>query len=93
MGLDELAITMGKLGAGEWELRIEDEETLDATLDEVEVTEERGFHAEGRNEAREMLYELTTGKQPGGPIRLRRRPLDGDEWEEVGEVTEAVKHG
>ncbi|MFA9517916.1 hypothetical protein ACERIT_11980 [Halopenitus sp. H-Gu1] len=93
MALDELAITMGKLGAGEWELRIEGGDTVDAVLDEVDVSEERGFHAEGRNEVREMLYELTTGKQPGGPIRLRRRPIDGEQWEEVGEVNDAVKQG
>lgn len=81
MGLDELTITMGKLGAGQWELH----------LDDVEVSEERGFSAEGRNEEREMLYELTTGPQPGGPIRLRRRPITGDEWEDVGEVADAIK--
>lgn len=91
MALDELAITMGKLGAGQWELHLEDDERIDAFLDDVEVSEERGFSAEGRNEEREMLYELTTGKQPGGPILLRRRPIDGDEWEEVGEVVDAVK--
>jgi len=89
--MDELVITMGKLGAGQWELRLEDDETIDVFLDEVEVSEERGFSAEGRNEAREMLYELTTGTQPGGPIRLRRRPLDGEEWEDAGEVVDAVK--
>lgn len=93
MALDELAITMGKFGAGQWELRLEDDETIDAFLDDVEVSEERGFSAEGRNEEREMLYELTTGKQPGGPIRLRRRPLKGEEWEEVGKVKDAIKRG
>ena len=91
MGLDELTITMGKLGAGQWELHLEDGETIDAFLDDVEVSEERGFSAEGRNEEREMLYELTTGPQPGGPIRLRRRPITGDEWEDVGEVADAIK--
>ncbi|MCU4750665.1 hypothetical protein OB919_01500 [Halobacteria archaeon AArc-curdl1] len=40
-----------------------------------------------------MLYELTTGKRPGGPIRLRGRPLRADEWETVGEVVDATKHG
>lgn len=93
MTLDDLAITMGKLGAGEWELQLDTGETLDATLEEVEVSEERGFHAEGRNEDRELLYELTTGPQPGGPIRLRRRSFTDDEWEEAGEVVEAVKQG
>ncbi len=63
MALDELAITMGKLGAGEWTLRLDDGETVAATLDEVEVSEERGFHAEGRDEERALLYELTTGTQ------------------------------
>lgn len=91
MALDELAITMGKLGAGQWELRLENDETIDAFLDDVEVSEERGFSAEGRNDEREMLYELTTGKQPGGPIRLRQRSIHSDEWEEVGEVVDAVK--
>lgn len=91
MALDELAITMGKLGAGQWELRLESGETIEVFLDEVEVSEERGFSAEGRNEEREMLHELTTGTQPGGPIRLRRRPLRGDEWESVGDVTDAKK--
>lgn len=93
MGLDELAITMGKLGAGEWTLRLEDGDTVDVTLEEVGVSEERGFHAEGRDEEAAMLYELTTGKQPGGPIRLRRRPLTGEEWETVGEVADATKRG
>lgn len=93
MALDELAHTIGKLGAGEWELQIEDGGTVDVVLDEVDVSEERGFHAEGRNEERGMLYELTTGKQPGGPVRLRRRPLDSEDWEVVGDVAEAVKQG
>ena len=60
MALDELAITMGKLGAGEWELHLEGGESVEAVLDTVDVSEERGFRAEGRNEEREMLYELTT---------------------------------
>lgn len=93
MALDDLAITMGKLGAGEWELHLETGDVVDASLDEVTVDEERGFHAEGRNEDRELLYELTTGKQPGGPIRLRRRPFDGEDWEVVGQVADAVKRG
>lgn len=93
MTLDELAVRMGKLGAGDWELRLDTGETIDAVLDEVDVGEERGFHAEGRSEEREMLYELTTGPQPGGPIRLRRRPLRGDEWEVVGELAGATKRG
>lgn len=91
MALDKLVITLGKLGAGQWELHLENDVTIDAFLDDVEVSEERGFSAAGRNEERGMLYELTTGKQPGGPIRLRRRPIDSDEWEEVGEVVDAVK--
>ncbi|AXG09789.1 hypothetical protein [Haloplanus rubicundus] len=93
MPLNEIATTMGEIGSGAWELRIEGGETIDAFFDEVEVSEERGFHAEGRNEERGMLYELTTGKQPGGPVRLRRRPLDSEEWEEAGAVVEAVKQG
>lgn len=91
MELDEIAVKMGKIGPGQWELRTEDGHTVDAVLDDVEVSEERGFRAEGRNEDRAMLYELTTGTQPGGPVRLRRRPLDGDEFTEVGALTEAIK--
>lgn len=53
------------------------------------MSEESVFHAEGRNEDQAMLYELTTGKQPGGPVRLRRRALD-EEWEEAGEVVESI---
>lgn len=90
MALDEIALTMGKIGAGEWELRLEDGETVRAFFDKVEVSEESGFHAEGRNEDQAMLYELATGKRPGGPVRLHRRALDEEEWEEVGEVVEAV---
>lgn len=93
MTLDDLVITMGKQGAGEWELRLESGETLVATLDEVRVSETRGFHAEGRNEAREVLYELTTGPQPGGPIELRRRPFEADDWETAGAVAAATKVG
>lgn len=93
MGIDELTITMGKQGAGEWRLVLESGDTVDVVLDEVEVGDERGFSAEGRSEEREMLYELTTGPQPGGSIQLRRRPLYGDEWEQVGTVTDATKLG
>jgi len=84
---------MGKLGAGEWTLRLEDGETIDATLDTVDVSKEHGFHAEGRNTDEEMLYELTTGIQPGGSILLRQRPLNEDEWEPVGDVVDATKQG
>lgn len=91
MAVDDLAITMAKLGAGPWELHLEGDETVEAFLDDIEVSEERGFSAEGRSEEGEVLYELTTGKQPGGPIRLRRRPFDGDEWEEAGEVVHAIR--
>lgn len=93
MTLDDLALTMGKQGAGEWELRLESGGTIEATFDEVEVSETRGFHAEGRNETREVLYELTTGPQPGGPIELRRRSFDAEEWETAGEVAAATKLG
>jgi hypothetical protein len=48
---DELAITMGKLGAGQWELHLEDGETIDAFLDDIDVTEERGFSAESKRGA------------------------------------------
>ena len=74
-------------------LTLESGETVDVFLDDVDVDEDRGFHAEGRHEAREMLFELTTGPQAGGPIRLRRRPLQEAEWEDVGRVTDAVKVG
>lgn len=93
MPLDDIVTTMGEIGSGEWELRVEGGETIDAFFDEVEVSEERGFHAEGHNDERGTLYELSTGKQPGGPVRLRRRALDAEEWEDVGEVVEAVKLG
>ncbi|MFQ3318520.1 MAG: hypothetical protein ACI8UR_001921 [Natronomonas sp.] len=88
---DELAITIGKMGGGPWELTLEGGETLEAYLDEVGVNEERGFHAEGRNDDEEFLVELTTGPQPGGPIRLEKRSLYEDEWEEVGPVVDAAK--
>lgn len=91
MTLDDLAVTLGKLGAGRWRLDVEEGESLEVRLDEVDVGEERGFQATGRNEDREMRYELTTGKQPGGPIRLRRRPIAGREWEEVGTLVDAAK--
>lgn len=93
MTLADLAITIGKQGAGEWELRLESGETVEATLDEVEVSETRGFQAEGRNEARQVRYELTTGPQPGGPIELRRRPYDAEDWVTAGEVVAATKLG
>ncbi|MFB6102369.1 MAG: hypothetical protein ABEJ73_07355 [Haloplanus sp.] len=93
MPLDDLAITMGKQGAGEWELHLDNGDTVEAALDEVDVSEERGFHAEGRNETQGVLYELTTGPQPGGPIRLRRRPIDADDWETVGTLDDAIKRG
>lgn len=93
MALDDLAITMGKLGAGEWDLRLESGETVGAILSDVEVSEERGFHAEGRDEDAGVLYELTTGNQPGGPIQVRRRALDADEWEEAGSLADATKQG
>lgn len=90
MTLDDLAVTMGKLGAGQWRLETETGETIEVRLEDVEMGEERGFHAEGRNEEQEMLYELTTGPQPGGPIQLRRRPITG-EWEDVGPLADATK--
>lgn len=36
MPLDEIALTMGKIGAGEWELHIEDGETVRGFFDEEE---------------------------------------------------------
>lgn len=32
MSLDDLAITMGKLGEGEWELQLDDGTSIDVTL-------------------------------------------------------------
>ena len=93
MALDDLAITMGKLGAGEWTLRLDSGETIAAALDEVEVSESRGFHATGRDVEEDALYELTTGPQPGGPIRVRRRRPEADDWETVGDLEEATKQG
>lgn len=91
MVLDTLPITMGKLGSGEWRLKLDTGESLAVFLDEVEVSEVQGFFARGRNVDRELLVELTTGKQPGGPIRLRQRKLVDEEWDEVGEVVDATK--
>jgi hypothetical protein len=87
--LDELTITLGKMGEGEWELTLEHGDTVEATLTDVEVDENRGFQAEGRNEEAEFLVELTTGPQPGGPIRLRQRGMTEDDWDEVGELADA----
>lgn len=86
---DELAVTLNEQGEGDWELRLEDGETMTVRLNEVDVSEQRGFHAEGRDEGGERLVELTTGDQPGGPIRVRERPLDGEEWETAGELADA----
>ena len=93
MTLDDLAVTMGKLGAGRWRLDVEGGESIEVRLEEVDVGEERGFHAPGRNEDLEMRYELTTGPQPGGSIRLRQRPMAGEEWEVVGALADAAKLG
>jgi len=95
-GLDELAITMGKLGEGPWELTLEDGETVEVELDEVDVTERHGFEAAGRNEfddpeTEDRLVELSTGIQPGGAIHLKRRPLSADDWRMAGEVVDATK--
>ena len=87
--LDQLAVTIGKMGEGDWKLSIEDGETIETTLTEVDVDENRGLEAEGRNEDEEFLVELTTGPQPGGPIRLRKRGLNDESWEEVGELADA----
>ena len=87
--LDQLAITIGKMGEGDWTLTTEDGETVEASLTDVEVDEDRGLEAEGRNEDEGFLVELTTGPQPGGPIRLRRRGLEEESWDEVGEVADA----
>lgn len=89
MNPDELAVTIQEVGDGPWELTLDDGETVTADLDEVEMTE-RGFHAEGRTE-NDRLVELTTGIQPGGAIRLKRRPSQGDDWTVAGEVVEATK--
>ncbi|MFB6207294.1 MAG: hypothetical protein ABEJ05_12290 [Haloglomus sp.] len=92
--LDDLAITMGKLGEGPWELTLEDGKTLEVELDAVEVSEQRGFHAAGRDrraDKEDRLVELSTGPQPGGTIQLERRALSEDEWEDAGEVVAADK--
>lgn len=92
-GVDELAITLNEEGAGEWELQLDDGETIDAELTDVEITEESGFYAEGRNEPEARLFELTTGDHPGGPIRLRERSIDDEEWEDAGKVVDAAPQG
>lgn len=89
--LDEVAVLMRERGPGRWELDL-DGESLEMTLETVEITD-RGFHAEGRNERRGELYELTTGIQPGGEVQLRRRALDADEWESAGHVEDARQIG
>lgn len=43
--LDQLAATIGKVGEGEWELTLEDGETVEATLTDVDVDENRGLEA------------------------------------------------
>jgi hypothetical protein len=93
MTLDDLTVTMAKLGAGRWRLEIEGSETVEVRLEDVDVGEDRGFHAEGRNEEQSMRYELTTGPQPGGPIQVRRRPLSREAWEELGALRDAAKLG
>lgn len=55
MALSPLTITMGKLGSGEWELELQNGETMEVFLDDVEVSEIRGFFARGRNVERELL--------------------------------------
>ncbi|MFB6303608.1 MAG: hypothetical protein ABEH47_00455 [Haloferacaceae archaeon] len=87
--VDELAVTMRELGEGPWELTLEDGTTVEADLDVVEVTE-RGFHAEGHAEDGDLV-ELSTGMQPGGPVRLERRPSQAEDWETVGDVADATK--
>lgn len=91
--LDELAITLGKEGEGEWELRLEDDTTMRVELDEVDVSEQEGFSAAGETTDHDRLVELTTGEQPGGPIRVRERPVDGEEWETAGRLADAVQRG
>jgi hypothetical protein len=88
---DDLAITIGKLGEGPWELTLEDGETVEAELDEVNVDENRGLEAEGRNEAEELRFRLTTGPQPGGDIHLERQSFYEDDWEDAGTVVDATK--
>ena len=87
--LDQLAVTIGKMGEGDWKLSIDGGETVEATLTDVDVDENRGLEAEGRNEDEGFLVELTSGPQPGGPIRLRRRGMSDEDWEEVGELADA----
>lgn len=38
-----------------------------------------------------MLYEHTTGPQPGGSIQLRRWPLYEEGWKDIGVGTDARK--
>ncbi|MFB6134020.1 MAG: hypothetical protein ABEJ55_03440 [Halanaeroarchaeum sp.] len=83
----------GGQGAGEWQLTPESGETVTVSLDDVDGSEEREFSAAGPNDDRGMLYELSTGPQPGGDIRLRRRSLDGEEWDAVGSIADATKLG
>ncbi|MFC6989330.1 hypothetical protein ACFQJD_12560 [Haloplanus sp. GCM10025708] len=89
--LSEVAVVIAKRGPDEWVLRLEDDETLQLRIDEVdrEALETRGFYAHGRDEEAGLEYELSTGQQPGGPVTLYRRAFGEEEWEEVGEVVDA----
>lgn len=87
--LDQLAVTIGKMGEGDWILTLDGGETVEATLTDVDVDENRGLEAEGRNENEAFLVELTTGPQPGGPIQVRQRGTSDESWETIGELADA----
>lgn len=89
--LSEVAVVIAKRGPGEWALELADGETVQLRIAEAdrESLETRGFSAEGRDEAAELEYELSTGPLPGGLVTLYRRPFGAEEWEEVGEVADA----
>lgn len=86
---DVLAARMREQGEGEWELHVGDE-TVTAHLDDVAISDEQGFTADGTDEEGRPV-RLTTGVQPGGPVELQRRESAADEWESVGELDDAVK--
>jgi len=68
---------MGKLGAGEWTLQLEDGETIDATLDTVDVSEAHGFHAGGATRTRRCCTSSQRGYSPAARFSSVTPPRRG----------------
>ena len=82
MALDELAHTIGKLGAGEWELQIEDGGTVDVVLDEAgETIESVAFEGEGCAIS-QAAASLLSERLPGMSL-AEVRALDRDDATEM----------